>query len=371
MLYPGISTRFGFGCMRLKTDEHGQVVYDEFKKMIDLFMESGFTYFDTAHPYLEGQSERALCECLVKRYPRSSFTITDKLSSGDWEKHDQIRNLFESQLNILGTDYIDLYLLHAMNRHLFEKYQREDALGVIKELKKEGKIKHVGMSFHDSPEVLDMILNTIGDDIEVVQLQINYLDMDNPMVRAKECYDVCVKHHKPIIVMEPIKGGTLVNLPNEAEEKIRKLNISPAELALRYVANLPQVIMTLSGMGTVEMMKENISFMKDIKPLTPEEEKTVEEVVAILKTKDTIPCTSCHYCTKGCPMQIKIPEMFEIYNKDIVYHLYSAKENYSKLALDSTLASRCIQCGQCESVCPQKIKIIDELINIANKYEKN
>lgn len=365
----GIPTQFGFGCMRLKTDENNNVVYDEFCKMIDLFLEKGFTYFDTAHPYLNGQSEIALRECLVKRHPRASYTITDKLSNGNWNVHDDIRPLFEEQLRCLGTDYIDFYLLHAMNHEFFEKYKREDALGVLRQLKQEGKIRHIGMSFHDTPEVLDQILNEIGDDIEVVQLQINYLDMENPAVRSRECYEVCVKHNKPIIVMEPIKGGSLVNLPKEARDRVAKLGISPAELALRFVANLPQVMMTLSGMGSVEMMSENLSFMKDIQPLSKAEQDTVQEVLHILNSKDLIPCTACHYCTKGCPMQIKIPEIFSVYNQDELNELGSAKDVYQSVTMDSSLASACIQCGQCEGICPQSISIIRDLRMIADKYE--
>lgn len=368
MDYPNIKTKFGFGCMRLKLDQNKKVDYDEFSKMIDLFMEKGFTYFDTAHPYLDGQSEIALRECLVKRYPRDSFTITDKLSNGNWNTEKDIRPLFEKQLKCLGTNYLDFYLFHALNKTFFEKYKREHAFEVVKQLKEEGKIKHIGMSFHDSPEVLDQILTEYGNIIEVVQIQYNYLDLDNPNVQSQGCYDVCIKHNKPIIIMEPIKGGTLVNLPEETKAIFDRIKISPAQLALRFAASQPQVFMTLSGMGNLKMMEENLSFMKEIKPLTKEENKALQEIVTIMKTKNVIPCTACHYCTKGCPMQIHIPELFEIYNKDIIYNIYQSKDNYYQVALGA-LASSCIHCGQCENVCPQSIKIISELEKVANKYE--
>lgn len=362
MYYNGIKTRFGFGCMRLKMNENKQVDYEEFSKMIDIFLANGFTYFDTARVYIDGQSETALRDCLVKRYPRSSFTLTDKLSSTCWKVEKDIRPFFMSQLESLGTDYVDYYLMHALNRETYKRYVSEHAFQEVKKLKEEGHIKHIGMSFHDSPEVLDMIL-TEQPDIEVVQIQYNYLDLSNPKVQSQACYDVCVKHNKPVIVMEPIKGGTLVNLPPEAREIYSK---SPAEMALRFVANQENVFMILSGMGSVEMMNENVSFMKDIKPLTDKEKEEIKQVTDILKSLGTIPCTACHYCTPGCPIGMEIPEMFSLYNNDIVYNDWSAKNNYDKF---QTKASECLACGQCEGICPQSLQIISLLKDVANHFE--
>lgn len=362
MFYKGIKTRFGFGCMRLKMDENEKVDYEEFSKMVDLFLKKGFTYFDTARVYLGGQSETAIRDCLVKRYPRDSFTITDKLSNSCWNKQEDIRPFFMSQLESLGTTYVDYYLMHALNRETYKKYVGEHAFEEVRKLKEEGYIKHIGMSFHDTADILDKIL-TEQPDVEVVQIQFNYLDLDNPSVQSQACYDICVKHNKPVIVMEPIKGGTLVNLPPEAKSIYKR---SPAEMALRFVADHPQVFMILSGMGSLEMMEENTSFMKDIAPLTAEEKKEIEEVTKILKSLGTIPCTACHYCTPGCPIGMQIPELFSLYNHDVVYHDWHSKENYQKFDVK---ASECLSCGQCEGICPQSLKIISLLQDIAKRFE--
>lgn len=368
MEFDGIKNKFGFGCMRLKMVDE-KVDYAEFAKMIDLFMDNGFTYFDTARVYLGGQSETALRDCLVKRYPRSSFTLTDKLSDSCWSEEKDIRPLFESQLESLGTDYLDFYLFHAMSAPRYEKYQREHAFEVVQQLKKEGKIKHIGMSFHDQPEVLDKILSE-QPCIEVVQIQFNYLDIDNPHVRSMGCYDVCVKHHKPVIVMEPIKGGTLVNLPDEALDVLKECGKgSPASYALRYVGSHDQIFMILSGMGTREQMLDNISTMKDFVPFGEKEFTAVKKVNEILTKAHTIPCTSCHYCTPGCPMQIPIPEIFAIRNNETLFHVWSPKKDYEKLTMDKSKASACIACGQCEGICPQQLEIISLLKEIAEKYE--
>ena len=369
MEFAGIKNRFGFGCMRLKMNEN-EVDYLEFSKMIDLFMKNGFTYFDTARVYLGGKSEIALRECLVKRYPRECFTLTDKLSNSCWEKKEDIIPFFESQLKSLGTSYLDFYLFHALNRNSYEKYKKEEAFEVVKQLKEQGKIKHIGLSFHDQPEILDRIL-TEQKDIEVVQIQFNYLDLENPNVQSKACYDVCVKHNKPIIVMEPIKGGTLVNLPEEAIAVLKECGEgSPASYALRFVGSHPQIFMMLSGMGTIEQMEDNISTMKDFVPLDQKEFDAINKVKEILIKANSIACTSCHYCTPGCPMQIKIPEIFRVSNSETLFRAWHPKEEYQELVLDSSKASQCLKCGQCEGVCPQHLPIMSLLEKIAEKYEK-
>lgn len=370
MTFDNTNTCFGFGCMRLKLDDNGKVDYKEFEKMIDIFMENGFTYFDTARVYIGGQSETAIRDCLVKRYDRKSFTITDKLSDSCFNKEEEIRPFFYSQLESLGVEYLDYYLMHALNVTRYEKYRRTHAFEIAKELKDEGKIKHIGISFHDSPEVLDKILTEMGDYIEVVQIQYNYLDLENPNVQSEKCYEVAKKHNKPIIVMEPIKGGTLIDLPEEAKPILNELQISNANLALRFVADHSQVFMILSGMGSVEMMKENISFMKEPKPLSEKEKEATKKINTIIKNKNMIPCTGCSYCTPGCPMSINIPEIFKIRNSELVYRSWNAKNDYKKLTLESGLASSCIQCGQCERICPQQLRIRKELKDIAQAYEK-
>lgn len=369
MEFANIKNLFGFGCMRLKMVDD-QVDYQEFSKMVDSFMNEGFTYFDTARVYLDGKSEIALRECLVKRYPRDSFTLTDKLSNSCWEKEADIKPFFYSQLESLGVDYLDFYLFHALNRNSYEKYKREHAFEVVKQLKEEGKIKHIGLSFHDQPEILDKILTEQKDIIEVVQIQFNYLDLDNPGVKSQECYNVCVKHNLPIIVMEPIKGGTLVNLPKEALDLLKECGQgSPASYALRFVASHPQIFMILSGMGSKEQMDDNLTTMKHFVPFNEKEFETINKVRKILIDKHSIPCTTCHYCTPGCPMQIKIPEIFTISNSETLFHSWHPKRDYEELTLDSAKASACIKCGQCEAICPQHLPIIKLLEDIAKKYE--
>lgn len=369
MEFDGIKNLFGFGCMRLKMKDN-EVDYDEFSSMIDSFISNGFTYFDTARVYLDGKSETALRECLVKRYERSKFTLTDKLSRTCFEKEEDILPFFNSQLESLGTTYLDFYLMHALNAVSYEKYKNTHAFEICYKLKKEGKIKHLGISFHDQSEVLDKILTEQGDKIEVVQIQYNYLDIDNERVKSQECYDICVKHNKPIIVMEPIKGGTLINLPPKADKLLRDLNNgSNASYALRFVASHPQVFMILSGMSSKEDMMDNLNTMKNFKPFTDEEYQVIEKVREIIKATNSIACTKCHYCTPGCPMQIKIPEVFEIYNYDNLYHTWNIKNEYNELVKDSSRASDCIKCGQCEGICPQGLKIISYLESIGKKYD--
>ncbi len=274
-IFPEVKKNFGFGCMRLPMNG-GEVDFVEFSKMIDIFIENGFNYFDTAHGYLGGKSETAIRECLAKRYPREAFLLTNKLSHNHFEKNEDIRPLFEGQLAACGVEYFDFYLMHAQNKEKFEKYKECRAYETAFELKAEGKVKHVGLSFHDKATVLDTIL-TEYPQIEAVQIQFNYADYDDASVEAKKVYDVCRKHGKPIIVMEPVKGGSLVNLPDEAKAIFDELGGSPASYAIRYAASFEGIFMVLSGMGSVPMMEENVGFMNDFKPLTAEEFAAVEK----------------------------------------------------------------------------------------------
>lgn len=369
MYFNDIKTRFGFGCMRLKLNEDKTVDETEFNKMIDLFIKEGFTYFDTARVYLNGESEKALKNCLVKRYKRDSFTLTDKLTTTCFEKQKEIRPFFFSQLESLQTDYLDFYLFHALNKERYEKYKKEHAFEEVKKLKDEGYIKHVGLSFHDTSDVLETILQEQNDLIEVVQIQFNYLDLYNPNVMSQACYDVCVKYNKPVLVMEPIKGGSLINLPDKAKKIVKDLNLTEANLALRFVLSHPQVFMILSGMSTIDMMKENISIMKEDKPLNKSEIDAIKEITKILKSKELIPCTGCHYCTDGCPMGIKIPELFKLKNDHTIYPNHFIERDYNEIVLNSSKASQCIQCRQCENICPQKIEVVEELKKIAAEFE--
>lgn len=354
--------KLGFGCMRFPTKGlPTNIDKEELTKMVDSFMEKGFTYFDTAYVYHMGKSEEALREVLVKRYDRSSYTITDKLPMFMILLKGQMEKIFNEQLKRLGVDYIDYYWLHALNKREYEKSKKLGAFDFIRKLKQEGKVKHIGFSFHDTADVLETILEE-QPDMEYVQLQINYLDWNDEKVQSKKCYDVCVKHNKPVIVMEPVRGGKLANVPERAEKLFKDYNkdASPASWAIRYVASLENVYMVLSGMSNFAQLEDNTNYMKEFVPLNEDEQLIVKEVAKIVKEENTIPCTGCKYCVEGCPMKINIPAYFEIYNNSD--NERKKKEAYDELVKNgSGRAEDCLKCGKCENACPQHLKIRDLL----------
>ena len=372
MSFERIKKNFGFGCMRLKMN--GEVVdYEEFSRMIDTYMEAGFNYFDTAHGYIGGLSEKAIRDCLAPRYPRESYVLANKLSPWYYETEEDILPLFESQLTLTGVDYFDFYLLHAVNRESYEKIKKTNAIPIMKKLKEEGKIRHIAMSFHDTAEVLDRIL-TDYPEVEVVQLQFNYADYEDSAVQAKKCYDVARSHGKPIMVMEPVKGGVLVkNLPEEAREIFASLGASPASYALRFAASFDGVVAVLSGMGDMDMVRDNISSMKDFVPLSEEEFDAIDRVREVFrrKTEGIIPCTACAYCTEKCPKGINIPELFGCYNAKNMWNDWNSAFYYEDIhTKEGTRASDCIGCGVCESRCPQHLPIRALLSTVAETFEK-
>lgn len=365
----GVKKNFGFGCMRLPMIEK-EVDNAHFSKMVDTFIENGFNYFDTARGYIGGKSETALRECLTSRYPRESYILTDKLSTNFFEKNEEIRPLFEKQLESCGVDYFDFYLLHAQNRSLYKKYRECNAYETVFELKAEGKIKHVGISFHDKADVLRQIL-TDYPELEVVQIQFNYLDFDDPSIESRKCYEVCREFGKPVIIMEPVKGGILANLPAPAQKVFDELGGgSSASYAIRFAAGFEGVMMVLSGMGNMDMMNDNIGYMKDFKPLDENEQKAVEKVCALLHTEDLIPCTACKYCVEVCPKKIPIPEFFSCLNEKNAFKTWMSGYYYKTITADGVKASDCIKCGKCEAICPQSLKIRELLEKVKETFEK-
>ncbi|MFV0465568.1 MAG: aldo/keto reductase [Lachnospiraceae bacterium] len=364
--------KFGFGCMRLPMNGK-EADYTQVSKMVDLFLENGFNYFDTAHGYLGGASEIALRECLTKRYPREAYILTDKLTTFFFNKKEEIRPLFQKQLDTCGVEYFDFYLMHAQSKEHFAKFKKCEAYEVALELKEEGKIKHFGISFHDSTAVLEQIL-TEYPQIEVVQIQLNYVDYDDPAVQGRECYEVCCKFGKPVIVMEPTKGGNLVNLPDDAKAILDELGSgSIASYAIRYAAGFEGVMMVLSGMSNMEQMEDNISYMKDFKPLNEQEMKAVQTVCDLFKAKNLIPCTACRYCIEeGCPQNIAIPDLFACLNAKKAFHNWNTDYYYHNVyTIHNGKASDCIKCGKCEKACPQHLEIRNLMVDVAEEFEQS
>lgn len=365
-----IKKNFGFGCMRLPLKD-GEVDLAETSRMVDYFLEQGFNYFDTAHGYLQGRSETALKACLTSRHPRDSYILTNKLTGTFFKTEADIRPFFQSQLEACGVDYFDFYLMHAQSAMFYQHFKKCRAYETAFALKAEGKIKHVGISFHDHAEVLEQIL-TDYPEIEVVQIQFNYVDYDDPAVQSRKCYEVCRRHGKPVLVMEPVKGGNLVNLPEEARKVLDELHGgSPASYAIRFAAGFPGMMMVLSGMSSMEQMKDNLSYMKDFQPLNETELEAVKKVQSIFRGMNLIPCTACRYCTDGCPRQIAIPDLFAVMNTKQIHHDWNADFYYNNVYTGAgRRASDCIQCGRCEKACPQHLPIRRLLTEIAAEFDK-
>ena len=355
--FPEIKKNFGFGMMRLPMIGE-EVDMETTCKMVDAFLAAGFNYFDTAHPYIQGKSEEAVKQCLTDRYPRESYVLADKLSGG-FEKEEEIRPLIDLMLQKCGVEYFDFFLMHAMSATRFEKYRDAHAFEIALEAKAEGKLRHVGMSFHDTAEVLDRIL-TAWPEIEFVQLQFNYLDYEDPKVQSRLCYEVCQKHGKPVMVMEPVRGGALVNLPGEALELLP--DGSPASYALRFAAGFPLIAMVLSGMSDEAQVADNLATMSACKPLTEAEHQNLVKVRTMYQAQHKVPCTGCAYCVEGCPAGIPIPDIFSLLNKKL------AEEEFEEgaYAAFDVKADACVGCGACESVCPQKLEI-RQLLTDAHK----
>ena len=365
--------KLGFGLMRLPRLADETIDLEQVKKMVDLFLAKGFTYFDTAWAY--PGSEDAIRQALVERHPRDKFTLATKNAAWiNCKTRDDAIAQFETSLKQTGAGYFDFYLLHnlgEMRTHFFDDFKMWD---FVADKKREGLIKHVGFSFHSTPEELEQIL-TAHPEAEFVQLQINYADWENPAIQSRGCYEVARRHGKPIVIMEPIKGGSLANPPEQVANVFKAANpdASLASWAIRFAASLDGIIAVLSGMSTLEQMQDNVSYMENFKRLDDSERATVEEVRKVLASLPIIPCTTCNYCAKVCPQNIGISGSFTAYN---ILTLYKNKEfaagEYHWLVArhDKNNAGQCIKCGACERVCPQHIPIRAELVKVAQAFGK-
>ncbi len=363
--------KLGFGMMRLPKQGE-EIDLQRVCEMVDSYMESGMNYFDTAYMYCEGRSESVVKEALVQRYPRESFYLTTKLPQWMLNEKEDRDKLFNTQLERTGVEYFDIYLLHSVEEGgNYEGYLKYDCFNWAMEKKAEGKIKHFGFSFHGTPELLEEILSK-HPEVEVVQIQLNYADWENPLVQSGRLYEILHRYNIPILVMEPVKGGMLAQTVPEIEQLMKQARpeASIASWALRFAASLPGVVTVLSGMSTKEQMEDNLHTFTAFEPITEEEKQVLQSVVEAMAKMDTIPCTDCRYCMDGCPQNIIIPDVFKaentlrMYGEDMRPHFF-----YNGLVERSGRAGSCIGCGQCEAVCPQHLPIITLLQGASERLD--
>ncbi|MBQ6582349.1 MAG: aldo/keto reductase [Mogibacterium sp.] len=372
---------FGFGCMRPPKLSEGSTPVPEFdnvdleqmKQMVDEFIGQGFTYFDTAWMYSNFKNEQMLKATLTDRWPRDAYLLADKMSSSYFRKAEDVDRVFREQLGRCGVEYFDYYLLHDIGTDDYDKFTECGCFEWIREKKAEGTARYIGFSTHDDPEFIDRIL-TEHPEMEFVQIQLNYLDWENAGVRARECCEMIAKHGRPIVVMEPCKGGTLTNLPDDVAEILHRYapDQSQASWAIRFAASQRNVRMVLSGVSSLEQLRDNLSFMREFQPLTEEETALVLQAVDKINSTIAIPCTSCAYCVPGCPAGIPIPKYFSLYNvnlKDINREDWTPQEDfYYRLTLSSASPKKCVECGQCEKICPQHLPVIRYLKEVAEHF---
>ncbi|MBO5342976.1 MAG: aldo/keto reductase [Ruminococcus sp.] len=365
-------SKLGFGLMRLP-EKDGEIDYSHVCRMVDKYMEAGLNYFDTAYVYHSGKSEVAARECLVKRYPRESFKLATKLPSWCMKTKEDRDKIFNEQLERAGVDYFDFYLLHSLeDGNNYNAYEELDCFNWGIGKKREGKIIHFGFSYHGTPELLEKVLDK-HPEIEFVQIQLNYADWKNPLVQSGALYDILRKRNIPMIIMEPVKGGTLAALMPELEQKLKaaRPNSSIASWAMRFVGSLDGIITILSGMSNDEQMQDNLNTFTNFEPLSDSEKKLIEEVNTVMFTSPLIGCTACRYCCDGCPSEINIPEVFRILNTIRLYGKEWRSSNfYRGLTEKNGKAKDCVGCGQCESVCPQHLKIIELLAEASGHLDK-
>ncbi len=362
--------KLGFGLMRLPM-MGTEVDIEQTKAMVDMFLGNGFKYFDTAYGYIDGKSEKAAKTCIVDRYPRESFFLATKLPAWAVSTADEAKAMLQTSLRRTGAGYFDYYLLHSLGENRTKVFEDYGIWDFAMEQKAKGVIKHMGFSFHDTADVLDEVLAK-HPEAEFVQLQINYNDWESESVQARKCYEVAMKHRTPVIVMEPVKGGSLATLPEPAAKILHEANpeISMSSWAMRYAASMDGVITVLSGMSNIAQMVDNIKTMKNFAPITDAERAVLDSVNRLLATLPRIPCTECRYCVEGCPEKIDIPGVLAAVNTMLLYNNpIGAKSHYDWVTREGGVASKCIKCGQCENVCPQHIGIIEELKRATSLFD--
>ena len=368
--------KFGFGCMRLPLlDKENPTSFDyaHIEAMFDAFIAGGYSYFDTAYTYHGYKGETAVRKALVERHPREDFQLATKLPLRDMKSNEHLPVILQEQLQNSGVDFFDAYLLHNMGRLVYPRCRDFKVFDFLAQMKDEGKIRLAGMSFHDKPELLAQILEQDGSVLDFIQLQVNYVDMEQGNVQSRRCMEVAAEFNKPVIVMEPLKGGALVNIPEEGEAILRSIHpdATPASWAFRFAAMQPGVELVLSGMGTIEQVQENMALFDNLTPLNDQELDAIAQVRDMILERTAFACTSCEYCMPDCPMNIAIPHYFALYNSAKQFPGGFASQNayYFNLATSYGKASECIECGQCEAVCPQHLPIRDYLKLVAEKYE--
>lgn len=368
--------KLGFGLMRLPLINENFSLIDKeaLCEMIDVFLEKGFKYFDTAWFYHDGQSEEAVKECLVKRYPRESFILADKLPLVLINEEIELEKYFSAQLRRCGTDYFDYYLIHDMGANRYKAAKNMHVFEFLADKKAAGLVRNIGFSFHDGAQALEEILSKHSE-IDFVQIQLNYLDWESDTVQSRECYEIAERYKKPVIVMEPVKGGTLANVPETVKKLFNSYNphMSAASWAIRFAASHDNVMMVLSGMSDINQVENNISYMENFLPFTAEEYKIVSDAADIINASIAIPCTSCAYCVGVCPKNIAIPKYFELYNQDM--RELETKEwtaqtmLYAHFSEQFGKASECIACRQCEKMCPQHISVCEWIKKVSARFE--